>query len=120
MYFFDTYALSEMILENENYSQYKKDVITTSTLNISELYYFLLRKYDKKTADYLIKQLAFRLINIIKLDLVIEASKFRFENKKEKLSYIDCIGYMLAKRLNMKFLTGDEKFKNKDNVEFVK
>ena len=119
-YFFDTYALSEMILENENYEKYQTEVINTSTLNIAEFYYFLLRNYDKKTADYLIKNLDFRLINIIQRDMAIEAGNFKFENKKEKLSYIDCLGYSIAKMLNMIFLTGDEKFKNKENVEFVK
>ena len=38
----------------------------------------------------------------------------------EKLSFIDCIGYYLAKKNKAKFLTGDEKFKNMENVEFVK
>jgi len=120
MYFFDTYALSEIISGNKNYDKYKNDIITTSTLNISEFYYFLLRAYNKKTADYLIKKLDFRLINIIKIELAVEASKFKFENKKEKLSYVDCIGYILAEKFNMKFLTGDEKFEYKKNVEFVK
>jgi len=32
----------------------------------------------------------------------------------------DCIGYVIAERNKMRFLTGDEKFKNKKNVEFVK
>jgi len=32
----------------------------------------------------------------------------------------DCVGYVLAIRNNLKFLTGDEKFENKKNVEFVK
>ena len=39
---------------------------------------------------------------------------------KRKPSYIDCIGYMVAKRLNIKFLTGDKDFEDLDNVKFVK
>jgi len=44
--------------------------------------------------------------------------KYKFKN--QKLSFIDCIGYILAKKHKAKFLTGDEKFKGKENVEFVK
>ena len=32
----------------------------------------------------------------------------------------DCIGYIIAKRLGMKFLTGDKEFEGFENVEFVK
>ena len=32
----------------------------------------------------------------------------------------DCIGYIMAKKLNIKFLTGDKEFENFLNVEFVK
>ena len=47
-----------------------------------------------------------------------QQNKFKF--KKEKLSYIDCLGYEVAKKLKIKFLTGDEGFRDKENVEFVK
>ncbi|MBU0958442.1 MAG: hypothetical protein KKB31_00715, partial [Nanoarchaeota archaeon] len=59
-------------------------------------------------------------INIIKIDTTINATKFKFKNRKDGLSYTDCIGYILSKELGIKFLTGDKKFKNKSNVEFVK
>ncbi len=119
-FFFDSYAVVEIIKNNPNYDKYNDFAINTSTINVSEVYYFLLRTYDKKTADYLIKKTNFKLINIIKLEMALEASNLKFQNRKEKLSYIDCIGYVIAKMLNMKFLTGDEKFRKKENVEFVK
>lgn len=119
-YFFDSYAIIELILENKNYEKFRSNLINTSTLNLMEVYYFLLRTYNKQTADYWLKTLRFSLINIIKLNIALTSSFFRFNNKKDKLSYIDCLGYVLSKELNMKFLTGDSKFKNKENVEFVK
>ena len=53
-------------------------------------------------------------------ETIKEAMKFRAENKSRNLSYIDCIGYIIAIRNNIKFLTGDEQFKNFPNVEFAK
>lgn len=119
-YFFDSYAIIELILENKNYEKFKNDLIITSTLDLMEVYYFLLRTYNQQTADFWIKRLKFNLANIIKLNIALEASRLRFKHKKENLSYIDCIGYLLAKEMNIKFLTGDNKFKTKENVEFVK
>ena len=37
-----------------------------------------------------------------------------------KLSIPDAIGYTVARRLNIKFLTGDKDFEGMENVEFVK
>ncbi len=119
-YFFDSYAIIEIIEGNENYSKFKELQITTTTLNIAEVYFYLLREHNEQTADYWIKKLNLELINIIKLNTIIKSTKFKFKNKKEKLSYVNCIGYMFSNELNLKFLTGDNKFRNKDNVEFVK
>ena len=119
-YFFDSYAIVEVIEGNENYSRFKDFPITTTTLTVAEVYYYLLREHNEQTADYWIKNLNFELISLIKLHIAVNATKFKFKNKKENLSYADCIGYMLSKELDIKFLTGDSKFKNKENVEFVK
>lgn len=52
---------------------------------------------------------------------VIEgASRFKLQYKKRNLSMTDCIGYILAKKLGIKFLTGDKEFEDMENVEFVK
>jgi len=42
------------------------------------------------------------------------------KSNKSNLSYVDCIGYILAKELKVGFLTGDREFEGMDNVEFVK
>ena len=41
-------------------------------------------------------------------------------HRKQDLSMTDCVGYVVAKRLGVKFLTGDKEFRNFQNVEFVK
>jgi predicted nucleic acid-binding protein len=118
VYFYDSYAIIEMLENNPKYLKFSEDIITTSTINLFEVYYYLLKKYNKPTADYWS-----RILDLIFLEITpkisIEASKFKFRYKKDKLSLVDCIGYVLAIRNNLKFLTGDKKFKNKLNVEFV-
>ena len=49
---------------------------------------------------------------------VKEAMDLKIKNKN--LSIPNTIGYTVAKRHNVKFLTGDEGFRNMDHVEFVK
>lgn len=118
-FFYDTYAIISLIEGNENYNKYKSGIITTSILNFAELYNIFLRNQGKQTADYWAKKLNFNLFEIDK-DSISKAVKLRFDNKKENLSLTDCVGYILALKNNIKFLTGDEKFEDKKNVEFVK
>ncbi len=53
-------------------------------------------------------------------DVVFEAMQFRLQHKKKDLSYADSIGYVLAQRHGLRFLTGDRAFQGMDNVAFVR
>lgn len=119
MYFFDTYAIIELINKKKNYEKYGDSRLITSVLNIAELYYHLLLKYNRKTADYVIRKTSFDLIEFGKLEC-IEAMRYRHSRKKDKLSFIDCLGYILSIKNNLKFLTGDKEFEKQPNVEFAK
>ena len=119
-FFFDTYALYEIIEGGENYKRYTKSiVIVTTKLNLMELFYGLLIRYDEKTANNFYEKFLSYCTGI-EDNIIKKAMIFRALNKKRNLSYIDCIGYILAKQRNVKFLTGDKEFENMDNVEFVK
>ena len=118
-YFYDTYALIEIFKGNPNYKKFEDNRIYTSIMNFYEFFYALLKEFTEKKAEDLKNKLDLIFIDITEED-VIEASKFRLKNIKEKLSFIDCLGYALALNNNLKFLTGDERFENKKNVEFVK
>jgi len=119
-YFFDTYAFYELIKGNPNYKKYEKEItLITTKLNLMELHYGLLRDEGEEIAEiYYDKFLKF----CVEIDdnTIKEANTFRLKNYKRKLSHVDCIGYILAKKFNAKFLTGDEQFKDFENVEFVK
>ncbi|MBN2142057.1 PIN domain-containing protein [Candidatus Woesearchaeota archaeon] len=118
-YFFDTYAFIEAMGHNPNYLKMGTVDIVTTRLNLMELHYHILRTRGKDIARYyynLFKKLAISIED----DVIQEANIFRLENKKKKLSYVDCIGYILARRAGVKFLTGDNAFKGVEGVEFLK
>lgn len=117
LYFFDTYALFEIIRGNENYERYKDVVGITTIFNLAELSYGLKKEVDEKIADEFTDKYNSILVDV-GVDDVKEAMSFR--KKHKNLSIPDVIGYIVAKRLNAKFLTGDDDFVNFDNVEFVK
>jgi predicted nucleic acid-binding protein len=117
MYFYDTYAIIEMMNGNPSYQRFWNFRVVCILNNLFELHQYLLKKFGKKTADQWMDK--FDILRTSVED-VINASDFRHKNRKEKLSMTDCMGYTVAERNNMKFLTGDEKFKNAKNVEFVK
>lgn len=118
-YFYDSYAIIEILEENKNYLDFKSDIIITSVLNLFEFYYYLLRVYNQKTANFWVNNFNFNFLELSP-GVSVVASRFRFENKNKELSLADCIGYTLALNNNLKFLTGDAKFKNMENVEFVR
>ena len=78
----------------------------------------MLSHIDEKTADEALKRFNFSFIEIDEFS-AIHAAKFRKKYYKRNLSYADCLGYILAKKLGFRFLTGDEAFKNVENTEFV-
>jgi len=119
IFFCDTYALIEIIGGNENYKKFEKATLVTSEYNLMELYYHFLKNYGKDSAEQYFNHWLNICVqlphNSIKLGMEIKLA-----NKKERLSYIDCIGYAFAIQNGKIFLTGDSKFKNKPGVEFIK
>ena len=118
-YFADTYALVEIINGSSSHKKYLQEILITTKLHLMELYYHCLREHSKEIADYYLSKFLPFCITISSTSIKI-GMEFKLKYKKEKLSYADCIGYALALENKMKFLTGDEKFENKLNVEFVK
>jgi hypothetical protein len=119
-YFFDSYAFFEIIYGSPNYEKYTKNVaIITTKLNLMELHYGLLLALGKEKADYYYDFYKKFTIEIDD-DIIKLANYFKKVMKTTNVSYVDCIGYTLAKSRNILFLTGDKEFEHLDNVEFVK
>lgn len=118
-YFFDTYAIIEIIKGNEKYNFARDLTIITSPMNLAEVYYALLLLYNKDTVDNILKKFDFQFIEITS-EIAKSSAILRYQNKKLNLSYIDCVGYSLALYNDLFFLTGDRGFEKFDNVEYVK
>lgn len=122
IYFFDTYALIEISKGNINYSEYINSRVITTILNLMEFYSILLKESNKDIAE---QKFNTYLKNCVEIDpeVVKKSVRFRLEFIAAtgfKISYVDAIGYVIAKKLNIPFLTGDMAFKDLPNVEFVK
>ncbi len=123
-YFFDTYALHEIEEGNRNYLPFSKEVgIVTTALNLMELYYGYFLKKGLAEADRAFNH--FRPFCVEVTDEYLKAAalmraQLKSKSSKSKLSYVDCIGYVISNKLKIKFLTGDMEFGRLDNVEFVK
>ena len=119
MYFFDTHAIFEDIYGNPVYEKYKSFPFKVCILNIAEFYTGLLREYGEKIAGDIYNRFDFDILEVTE-DIIIEAVNFKNEKRKERISLTDSVGYLLAKKYSLKFLTGDKFFENKGQVEFVK
>ncbi len=118
--FFDTYALIELGKGSPNYEPYSKDVvILLNKLNLLEFSYYLLKEKRENEIEKIFQQYLRFSVNYDE-EILIKAAEMKFKFLKERLSFIDCIGYFLAKKHGALFLTGDGRFRNKENVEFVK
>ena len=65
------------------------------------------RFLDAQSVDHILKN-------------VVLGKHFDIKWKDRNVSIADCVGYIMAKELGIKFLTGDKKFKDLNDVEFVK
>lgn len=116
-YFFDTYAFFEIIQGNPKYEKYKEVQAVTTIFNLAELNYGLKKEKSKKVADKYTDKYKDFLVEV-SLDIIKEAMDLKMI--KKRLSIPDVVGYIIAKKIGIKFLTGDEDFRNMENVEFVK
>ncbi len=117
-YFFDTSVLVEIASGDPQLELYLKEEYTFLSVNLAELYYVLLQKFDKKVAGFFHGFLASGAVEL-PISLIASALEFRYANKKRNLSYIDCFGYIYAKENGYLFLTKDTGFQGLDNVKFI-
>ena len=115
----DTYTLIEISLGNSDFIPLLEKEVVIPDTTIAEFYSMMYRKYNLKTAEYWYRRLN-SFLTPVKRDILIKAMKYKIDNKKQNLSFFDCVGYIFALENNMKFVTGDREFKNKPKVEYIK
>ena len=118
-YVFDTYAIMEILRGNPHYEKYNhdEDVIINNFI-YAEMCYNLYREKQALAKEYITKYSKF--IHSVKPEWIDEAMQFRLKWKDRGVSITDCVSYIMAKHLGIKFLTGDKEFEKMENVEFVK
>lgn len=67
MYFFDTYAIFEIIEDNKGYEKYKSYPLVLSVLNIAEFYGTVLRESGRQKADNLFKEFILEVLEITQI-----------------------------------------------------
>ena len=94
-YFFDTYALVEVLKRNPKYAPYLDCPIATTKLNLFELYCALRRdgKSERDAADT-VKAWAEHEVEFAVKDIE-PAGELWLSKRKMDLSMTDCIGYVV-------------------------
>ena len=92
-YFFDSYAIIELIKGNFAYAKYSEEVVVLTLFNLVEIYWSFVHDFAEEKANALYAHFR-ECVVPINDSIVQEAVLFRKANKKKNLSYADCIGYM--------------------------
>jgi len=120
-FFYDSYAVLAYLSDNPNYRVFfeENDGILTK-MNLMEIYYRSLEVHGLQAAAQIVKAFAKYVVDFGIADIE-GAMKLRLKLKKKghDISYADAMGYYLAQKSDIKFLTGDKWFKGLERVEFV-
>lgn len=114
----------EYVAGNRNYLRYfssNSDKLSTSILNLMELYFHILRDAGENIAENSYAQ--FKQFDLPLTDNDVKSAmqlRLRLKATRLDISYADAIGYSMARRIGAKFLTGDLAFKSLSGVEFVR
>jgi|SRR3989338_232172 len=115
----DTYALVEIAKENPKFAEYLNSEFVLTDLTLAEFYSVVLREEGEKVADYWFRRLERYALSVSK-EVLIEAIKFKYENRKAGISFFDVVGYIFSIKNGYYFVTGDKEFEKLPNVEFKK
>ncbi|MFA5247398.1 MAG: PIN domain-containing protein [Candidatus Micrarchaeia archaeon] len=117
-YFFDSYAIIEIMVGNPAFDKYKTERLITTEICFAETYYALLRMNWPDVRS---------VLSYLKADIIeptrndwFTAMEYRMSRKADRISPADALGYTLSRKNGLKFLTGDEKFKDIPGVEYLK
>lgn len=120
-YFYDSYAVLAYTSGRQAYRKYfeEQDGFLTK-LNLLEIFYRTLEKYDFRAASDILQSFSKYLIDFESEDISGSMKlRLKLKRKGHDASYADALGYFLSRKLGIKFLTGDRAFRDLTGVEFL-
>ena len=120
-YFYDSYAVLAYLSGNPRYTPYFEECDGFLTkLNLLEICYRTLQVHGAQAASRVTRTFSKYLVDFDVSDIE-GGMKLRLTLKKEgsDISYADALGFYMATKHGVKFLTGDKWFEGRKNVEFV-
>lgn len=115
-YFFDAYALLRLREGAASHERFRLEPVITERGHLYEFTRELLKRVSAREARIALGALAPNRIEPTDDDLV-EAAKLHRDHAR--MSAQDALGYVLARREGLRFLTGDRAFRKMAGVEFV-
>ena len=119
-YFYDSYSVLAYLSDRPNYRSYfEENVGVLTKVNLMEIHYKLLAMHGPRAAKRAIYAFSKYVVEFGLRDIE-DSMKLRLKMKSRGLdvSYADALGYHLATKMKVKFLTGDNVFKGLANVEY--
>lgn len=114
----DTFILVQIHDNKIDFEKYVNQESIIPHLIMAEFYGILYRRFNQQTAEYWYKRLHHVCVPV-PISILFLAIKFKADNKKENLSFFDCVGYIYAQEHNIPFVTGDSAFQHRKGVEFI-
>jgi uncharacterized protein len=108
--------------DNPNYIGYfEENEGVLTKLNLIEVCYRTMVLHGEEAAAEVLRFFSKYVIDFGQID-ILESMKLRLKLNKDgrNISYADALGYYLADKNKLKFLTGDKEFEEIENVEFIK
>ncbi len=115
-YFFDTYAIIELLDHNPEYAPYNHCGFVTTVLNKIELHSWAVSKYGEDFGEIILASIPTQEVTD---DIIRAATAFRHKHKHRNISYTDAIGYAFARAEGLTFLTGDKAFLDIPHVKHI-
>lgn len=110
--FLDTYAMVDLLEGRDRFRPYLKDCVTNH-FNLLEMHVQGCRVRDESIADVAFSRMRSAAIPI-EADDVLAAS--RIKRMVKGASYADALGYAMAQRRKIPFITGDKAFRGLPGV----
>ncbi|MFH1648960.1 MAG: PIN domain-containing protein [Candidatus Woesearchaeota archaeon] len=116
-YFLDTHAIIQILIGAPTHKKFISSTVFTAVFNLAEASYILRKHLGDMNADKKLEAFWSRVVHEEPRDAK-SAADLKLQNKT--FSYIDGLGYAVARRLGVPFVTGDTAFKELPGVLLIR